>query len=382
MEKIKASALVIDDQAEMLFLCSSLLGQVVTEVESAGSCKEAREAFHRRNFDLVLTDINIDADGDGIALAREVKNISPSTIVIIMTADPTIETAIGGLKSGASEYIIKPFSMEYLESVVRNAFEKAKLSSDLEREKALKAELQAAYTQLEAADRAKTAFLSRVNHELRTPLTIALTSSELLGRELKDEKSAGVWARSDRALRGLELVIEELLLFSGLLKGELKLERKETDMQTLLNETSSRLMFLYEEMGLGVVFSVEGTPYQVNCDPSLMREVFEHLLVNAVKFNKQGGGITVRSSYLPDRAVFSFSDTGSGVDLPDMPRLFDSFFQAADYLTREVGGVGLGLATVKRIVETHGGAAAAKKNAPGPGMTFSISLPRLANTGA
>jgi len=376
MEKIKASALVIDDQEEMLMLCTGVLGQVVTEVESVSSCIEARAAFRRRNFDLVLTDINIDKDGDGIELAREVKNISPAAIVIIMTADPTIETAIGGLKTGASEYIIKPFSIEYLDSVVKNAFEKARLSSDLDREKALKSELQAAYAQLEAADRAKTAFLSRVNHELRTPLAIALTSSELLGRELTDEKAAGVWARSDRALRGLELVIEELLLFSGLLKGELRLEKKETDLQALLTETSGRLKFLFDEMSLDVEFLVEGVPSPVNCDPAMMGEVFKHLLVNAVKFNKQKGKISVKSSYLPDRVVFSFSDTGSGVDLPDMPRLFESFFQAADYLTREVGGVGLGLATVKRIVETHGGAAAAQKNQPGPGMTFTVSLPR------
>lgn len=375
MEKIQASALVIDDQEEMLALCSEVLGALVTEVHEAASSTAAREAFHKRTFDLVLTDINIDAQGDGIALAREIRNLSPATIVVIMTAQPTLETAIGGLKTGASAYILKPFSIEYLESVIRNAFEKSKLTSELESEKAFKAEIEAAYSQLQESERIKNAFLSRLNHELRTPLAIALTSSELLGREMQGDRNEQIWTRSDGALRRLALTIDELLLFSDLLKGDLKPEKKASDLQAVLEDTSQRLKFLYDESGLAVGLACDGAPVPVTCDPVLIREVFKHLLVNAVKFNKQGGRISVKASYLPDKAVFSFSDTGSGVNEADMPRLFDSFFQAANYLTREAGGVGLGLATVKRIVEAHGGGATAHKNQDGHGMTFSVWLP-------
>lgn len=375
MEKIKASALVIDDQEEMLALCSSVLSSVVTEVHEASSCNAAREAFHKSTFDLVLTDINIDAQGDGIALAREIRNLSPATIVVIMTAQPTLETAIGGLKTGASAYILKPFSIEYLESVIRNAFEKNKLTAELESEKAFKAEIEAAYSQLQESARIKNAFLSRLNHELRTPLAIALTSSELLGREMKGDRNEGIWTRSDGALRRLALTIDELLLFSDLLKGDLAPQKTASDLQAILEDTSARLKFLYEETGLAVELSREGAPAPVSCDPGLIREVFKHLLVNAVKFNKQGGKICVKAVYLPEKAVFSFSDTGSGIKEEDMPKIFDSFFQAADYLTREAGGIGLGLATVKRIVEAHGGGVTAHKNAAGPGMTFSFWLP-------
>ncbi len=375
MEKIQASALVIDDQEEMLALCSEVLGGIVTEVHEASSSEAAREAFHKRTFDLVLTDINIDAQGDGIALAREIRNLAPATIVVIMTAQPTLETAIGGLKTGASAYILKPFSIEYLESVIRNAFEKSRLTSELESEKAFKTEIEAAYSQLQESARLQNAFLSRLNHELRTPLAIALTSSELLGSEMKGDRNEQIWTRSDGALRRLALTIDELLLFSDLLKGDLKPEKKASDLQAVLEDTSQRLKFLYDESGLAVGLACEGAPVPVTCDPVLMREVFKHLLVNAVKFNKQGGRISVKAAYLPDKAVFSFSDTGSGVNEADMPRLFDSFFQAADYLTREAGGVGLGLATVKRIVEAHGGGAAAHKNQDGHGMTFSVWLP-------
>jgi signal transduction histidine kinase len=376
MEKLNVSALVIDDQEDMLMLCSRVLAETVTDVTEASSCNEARTAFHKKSFDLVLTDINIDKDGDGVMMAQEIKNVSPDTKVIMMTADPTLETAIGGLKSGVMEYIIKPFSPEYLGSVVRNAFEKAKLSSELEREKAMKQELEAAYSQLKASESAKDAFLSRVNHELRTPLSIALASSELLGLELKSEKELGIWKRSDRALRSLQLSIGELLLYSGLLKGDLKIDKKETDLLELLNRTSAGLKFLYDDMAITVAISSEGEPYPLQADPELLGEAFKQLLVNGVKFNKKGGSISVRAHYLPDHAAFSFSDTGPGVRDEDMPHIFDSFFQVADYLTREVGGIGLGLATVKQIAERHGGSVAAQKNPAGSGMMFIISLPR------
>jgi signal transduction histidine kinase len=376
MEKLKMSALVIDDQEDMLDLCSRVLGEVVEEVAEAASCAEARAAFHKKAFDLVLTDINIDGQADGVVLAQEIKNLSPDTKVIMMTADPTIESAIGGLKSGATEYIIKPFSSEYLTSVVRNTFEKAKLYSELEREKAMKHELEAAYSQLKASESAKNAFLSRINHELRTPIAIALASSELLGQELKSDKDLEIWLRSDRALKGLQLSIGELLLFSDLLKGELKIQKKETDLLALLRETSAELKFLYDEMTITVEISAEGEPYPLPTDPVLMTEAFKQLLVNGVKFNKKGGSISVHAHFTEEHALFSFSDTGPGVSEETMPHLFDSFFQAADYLTREVGGIGLGLATVKQIVEAHGGFISAQKNLSGAGMTFTLSLPR------
>jgi signal transduction histidine kinase len=381
MQKIKASALVIDDQEEMLGLCSRVLEEVVTEVQEASSSTAARDAFHKKTFDLVLTDINLDADGDGVMLAREIKNISPDTKVIIMTADPTLETAIGGLKSGAEDYIIKPFSTEYLGSVIRGVFDKAALSSELAREKALKHELEDAYSQLQASEKVKDAFLSRVNHELRTPLAIALAASELLGTQLAGGKARELWLHSDLALKGLELEIGKLLLYSGLIKGEIKIEKKDTDLAALLAEASRSLKFLYEDMAIKVEFSVEGVPYAVPADPKLMGEVFKQLLVNGVKFNKKGGSISVRSHYSEDRALFSFSDTGTGVSDAAMPHLFDSFFQAADYLTREVGGIGLGLATVKLIIEGHGGGVSAQKN-PGGGMSFAVSLPRQAKPAA
>lgn len=376
MNKIKASVLVIDDQQDMLFLCRKVLSEVVTEVVPVSSCDAARAAFHGRIFDVVLTDINIDGDGDGIGLAQEVKNVSPGTSVVIMTADPTIETAIGGLKSGAVEYIIKPFSPDYLESVIRNTLEKVRLKSDLETARAFKAELEAAYAQLKNSERVKDAFLARLNHELRTPLSIALASSELLGSELGEAALSEMWRRSDKGLKNLRLAIEELLLFSDLLKENIKLVKTGCDLWALLGEAVKGLKFLYEDMALDVELTRDGVPFPVLADAELMSAVFRQLFTNAVKFNKKGGSIALHAVYQPDRVLISFSDTGCGVSDAAMPHLFEGFFQAADYLTREVGGIGLGLATVKHIVEAHGGLVSVYRNQGVEGMTFSVSLPR------
>ncbi len=375
MEKIKASALVVDDQQDMLFLCSKVLGDVVTEVVPASSCAAARAAFHARIFDVILTDINIDADGDGIGLAQEIRNVSPATSVVIMTADPTIETAIGGLKSGAMEYIIKPFSPDYLGSVIRNTLTKGKLSSELETARAFKVELEAAYGQLKNSERVKDAFLARLNHELRTPLSIALASSELLGQQLGEGKASEMWRRSDKALKNLHLIIEELLLFSDLLKENIKLVKEDCDLWALLGAAVRELDFLREDLSLEVDLVRDGVPFPVLADREMLRAVFKQLFTNAVKFNKKGGSVQVRAVYLSGRVLVSFADTGYGVSDAAMPHIFEGFFQAADYLTREVGGVGLGLATVKHVIEAHGGAVSAQRNPAGEGMTFTISLP-------
>jgi len=378
MQRIKASVLIIDDQEDMLYLCSKIMGNIVTETTTVSSSAAARAAFHNKTFDLVLTDINIDKEGDGIGLAQEIKNISPGTIVVIMTADPTIETAIGGLKTGAAEYVVKPFSPHHLESVVRGAFSKYALKTELEGVKAVKAELESAYSHLRDSERAKDAFLSRINHELRTPLTVAMASLDLLGRQLKAEKDIEIWQHSVKGMKNLQLVVEELLFFSDLLKGDLKLKKSRTNLWGLLEDAEKSLGFLYEDMQLKVELVAEGAPYAVVCDPELMSAVFKQLLTNAVKFNRKGGGVSVKAAYLPDRVVFHFSDTGCGVSDAAMPRIFDGFFQAADFLTRKVGGIGLGLATVKYITEAHGGSVSAQRNLPGDGMTFTVSLPRLA----
>ena len=305
MNKIKASALVIDDQEDMLFLCKKVLGELLADVTAVASCAEAQAAFHSRIFDVILTDINIDADGDGIGLAQEIKNVSPATSVVIMTADPTIETAIGGLKSGAVEYIIKPFSPDYLESVIRNTLEKRKMASDLQLARAYKAEIEAAYGQLKSSERVKDAFLSRLNHELRTPLSIALTSSELLGSELGESKAAEMWRRSDKGLKNLQLAIEELLLFSDLLKENIRLVKVGGDIWEILGGAVRELKFLYEDMALDVELQRDGAPYPVMADIEMMRAVFRQLFTNSVKFNRKGGSVLVRAVYLPDRVVVS-----------------------------------------------------------------------------
>ncbi|HNW43292.1 MAG TPA: response regulator [Elusimicrobiales bacterium] len=376
MKKLDVSVLVVDDNEDMLDLCLRILGGICDSVEGAGSSAAARAAFRSRKFDLLLTDINIDAGGDGVALASEIRTLSPSTRVIIMTADPTLETAIGGLKSGAMEYIVKPFSPEYLESVVRNTFERSRLFSELEREKALKAELETAYAQLKNSENVKDAFLARINHELRTPLAVALTSIELLGPELKGTRAEELWQRADGALKNLRLAIEELLLFSELLKERPELKKKPADLLALLEESARSLAFLYQDMGVSLSVSTEGEPYPVTADAALLTAAFKQLLANAVKFNARGGSVAVKAAYLPDKAVFRFTDTGRGVNDETMPKLFDGFFQAADYLTRNVGGIGLGLAIVKQIMEAHGGAVKAQRNPAGPGMVFTVSLPR------
>jgi signal transduction histidine kinase len=291
-----------------------------------------------------------------------------------MTGEPSLETAVAGLKSGVCEYIIKPFSVEYLQSVIRNCLEKASLSTELAREREIKGELEAAYTQLKDSEKAKDAFLARVNHELRTPLSVAITSSEVVCAELKKTGNLEIWKKLDGALRSLHAVIEELLLYSNLSEERLKLKTGETDLWELLSGTLEGLKDLCAETGVKVELAKEGVAVNLFVEGELIGSAFRQLMLNAIKFNKKGGKIFVLARYSSYSVSFVFSDTGIGMSPSDMAGLFTPFYQAAFYLTREVGGMGLGLATVKKIALLHDGDIFAQIKPEG-GMTFTLTLP-------
>ncbi|HAF94882.1 MAG: hypothetical protein A2021_03940 [Elusimicrobia bacterium GWF2_52_66] len=374
MEKIKASVLVVDDDEEMLEFCVLALEGLVSKIFPAGSSAMARQTFNSARCDLMLADINIDSTGDGISLAREFKNRFPEIPVVIMTGDPSLETAVAGFKSGICEYIIKPFSDDYLQSVIRNCLEKTGLSTQLAREREMKAELEAAYSQLKDSEKAKDAFLARVNHELRTPLSVAITSSEVICAELKKTGNLEIWKKLDGSLRDLHSIIEELLLYSDLREEGRKLQTRETDLWSLLSAAREGLKDLCAETCVKVELVKEGTEFNLAVDGTLIGEALRQLMLNAVRFNKKGGKVFVLVRYSPQGISFVFSDTGIGMSPGAMSGLFTPFYQAAYYLNREVGGVGLGLAMVKKIALLHDGDILAQIN-PAGGMIFTLAIP-------
>ena len=161
--------LVVDDEAPIREICRRTLQASGYPIETVDSGEKALLLMQNQTFDFVLTDIHMPGSVDGSLLVEMIKEKSPLTDVVVMTAAPALETAISTLKNGAYDYLIKPFNSEFLLSVVNRCFEKRRLSDELQREKLLRQEIEAAYVELQKVEKLKESFLARINHELRTP---------------------------------------------------------------------------------------------------------------------------------------------------------------------------------------------------------------------
>ncbi|MFA6003198.1 MAG: response regulator [Elusimicrobiota bacterium] len=367
-------ALVVDDDYNIRAICQAILARLGFSVETARDGEEGWGMCQRQTFDLVLSDIHMPGSIDGVKLVESIKQVSPGTDVIIMTGVPDLDTAIPALKLGAYDYLIKPFNQGLLESVIARCLAKRQLSVELQREKIMRAELQAAYAELQSVERIKEAILGRVHHELRTPITVGMLAAECLAESQPDEKGRELAEKVRKSLAELKDKVEDILLYSQLQKGDLVLELSEMDLCAVMRKSVSELMPQCDEKDLAVEVHCDPALGPQRLDPVLVESACKHLFLNAVKFNRKGGRIKVEVKGSGSQALVSFQDTGPGIPADVLPKLSEAFYQVAEFLTRQVGGLGLGLALVRRIAEAHGGGLSVESR-EGEGSTFTIFLP-------
>jgi two-component system CheB/CheR fusion protein len=233
--------------------------------------------------------------------------------------------------------------------------------------------------EVQAASQAKDHFLAVLSHELRTPLTPVLAAVSTLEAGL----GHGAALRDSLAMirRNVELearLIDDLLDLTRISRGKLELHHQTVDAWEILHHAIQ--ICCTQEVAAGRLRLDLGlTPgdYRVSADGPRLTQVFWNLLNNAVKFTPAGGAIAVRSSIDPaeKRLVVEIADTGIGIEPEMLPRVFDAFEQADRRITRRFGGLGLGLAVSKAILELHGGSLTASSAGRGRGSTFTVHLP-------
>jgi len=226
-------------------------------------------------------------------------------------------------------------------------------------------------TQLKAADRAKDAFLALITHELRSPLAAIISWADLA---LDDPSLCGeaveVIQRSAQAQRR---IIDDLLDISRVIYGKLALEKQQVDVWEIARRTAEEQRWSLEEKGLALELQPPAEPLPVLADPVRLEQVMANLLTNAVKFTPTGGRITVAGARDGQMARVNMRDTGVGIAPEQLPLIFQRFQQAGR--ERISGGLGLGLALVKGLVELHGGRVTAESPGIGKGSTFTVWLP-------
>jgi len=235
----------------------------------------------------------------------------------------------------------------------------------------------------ERANRLKDEFLATLSHELRTPLTAIVGWAEMLGNPQLDRVTS---------LRAIEVIrrnarmqvqmVDDLLDVSRIITGKLRLSVQPVDLGTIIIAAVDGLRPAAEAREIRLQLQLDAPAGQVSGDPDRLQQVAWNLLSNAIKFTPKGGGVIVRLERVGSHLELTVSDTGKGIAKDFLPHVFDRFRQADATTTRAFGGLGLGLAIVRQLVELHGGTVRVDSEGESLGSTFTVSLPLAAMRGA
>ena len=235
-----------------------------------------------------------------------------------------------------------------------------------------------ARAEAEAANRMKDEFLATLSHELRTPLTSLLGWSSVLREAKRDEKVLNQGLEAiDRNARVQAQLIDDLLDVSRIVSGKLNLDVRPLDISSVTRAAINVVRPAADAKNIKLDYSAEPGVGAISADSARLHQIVWNLLSNAVKFTPQGGQIMIRIEQDGPHAKITVKDTGQGIDAEFLPRVFDRFRQADSSTTRSFGGLGLGLAIVRHLVELHGGTVSAESEGVGKGATFSATFPLL-----
>jgi PAS domain S-box-containing protein len=237
-----------------------------------------------------------------------------------------------------------------------------------------------AFREAQEANRTKDEFLATVSHELRTPLNAILGWTSML-RTKADVDVDKALATIERNGRAQVRLIDDVLDVSRIVTGKLRVEPKPVDLSAILKAALDVVSPMAAAKGIAISTDIVNSPCAFNGDADRLQQVFWNLLSNAVKFTPPRGTVQVSLVRTYESVEISVTDSGRGIRADFLPLLFERFRQADSTTARREGGLGLGLAIVRHLVELHGGTASASSEGEGKGSRFVVSLPtRLPET--
>jgi signal transduction histidine kinase len=368
-ENAPARILIIDDeQFQMEALCNTL-GDEGFETVGFTSATQGLAELRRQRFDLLLTDL-IMPEMDGISLLQAALQIDGGLAGVIMTGQGTVNTAVDAMKTGALDYVLKPFKMSTILPVLSRALAVRRLRKENAK---LQKRLRERTTELEQSNKELDAFASSVAHDLNAPVR----HIGAFARILEEESGPGLNAASRECLANLMAsterlrhLISDLLDFSRLSHADLKQET--VDLAKVLSEARASLE---PEAGARNITWKMGELPSVRGDASLLQQVFCNLLSNAIKYTSTRAVAEIevgyRNSGAGEHEIF-VRDNGVGFDMQFAKKLFGVFQRL--HSPQEFEGTGMGLANVRRIVNRLGGRTWAVGEVD-KGATFYFTLP-------
>ena len=368
------------------------------EIDSR-SCQSVSELCQRLSAEgdsigaLVLTEESLASPAEYLCLAKWIEQQEPwAELPIIFLTHPGQPTRVTAQRSqvlslrGAVTVLERPVRPAALVGALRVALQSRRrqyqLRDLLEAQRSAGLELQSARLEAEAANRAKDHFLATLSHELRTPLNAISGWTYLMRNSRKDEtlmaQGLDVLQRNTNSL--IEL-ISDLLDTSRIVAGTLTMQFEEIDLKQIVRASVETLRVQATEKRIAVATLVEipeAVPCTVLGDESRLHQILGNLLGNSLKFTPAEGSVTVQLRKTRKNAIIVVKDTGKGISPEFVPHIFERFSQDGAG-PREKGGMGLGLAICKHLVELHGGSISAESAGPGRGTTVKVKLRIIAS---
>ena len=241
----------------------------------------------------------------------------------------------------------------------------------------LSAQRRAAIAELQRADRAKDDFLAAISHELRTPLVSILGWAQMLRMETPAAEMISTAAASiEQSAKSQQRLIDDLLDISRIVVGKFRMEMRVRDLLPIVSESADQFLPQATLKGIRFICETPSGSCLILADGDRVRQVIWNFLSNALKFTPAGGKITLKVSPDQTHVRVIVSDNGNGIDPALLPHVFERFRQGDDKVGQ--GGLGLGMAIARHVVEAHDGKVSAESDGPGTGATFTATFPLVA----
>jgi signal transduction histidine kinase len=355
---------VIDDDYAMRLSCAKILSKMGLRAETFADGARGLQGVAELKPGLVVVDLKMPGIS-GMEVISRVHEIDPQIVIIVITGYATIDTAVEAMKSGAYDFLPKPFSPDELRLIVNRCLDRRRLALESQRGEVERALL-------------KRRFITFVSHQLRTPLVAIHQYLDVL-KHLDDKDSEPGRRREwiERCLKRteeLQSLIADWLTLARVEGGALLRERVAVDLQEIV----PGILKTYEEMAAAGNVALETRMSQealcVCGDRSCLSVLLDNLITNAIKYNQPGGKVTVSGCLSGGEVVIAVADSGVGIPERYRPFLFDEFFRIKGEGARRIEGTGLGLHISKKIVSEMGGSIDVESQT-GVGSTFRVRLP-------
>lgn len=375
----KVNILVVDDRPDKLLAYEVILAELNQNIVCANSGKEALRHLLQHDFAAILLDVNMPGmDGfETAALIRQRGRSETTPIIFVSAINDTVNHISRGYSLGAVDYILTPIVPEILRTKIAVFVDLFNKTEQVKRQAEAHARFireQHARAEAERANLAKDRFLAALSHELRTPLTPVLTS--VLALENESDLPRSVRESLQMIRRNIELearLIDDLLDLTRISKGKVQLSFEVVDAHALLRNALEICDSEIEEKQLALHIDLSATDVRLKADPARIQQIFWNLIKNAVKYTPTGGKLSIRTSNnSSDHLRVEVVDTGRGIDSESLPKIFNAFEQGEK---PQPGGLGLGLAISKALVEAHNGVIIAESAGRNKGATFTAVFP-------